>query len=260
MFNGTAEDNWTKGGRFYSGWWLQIGRDMRKEIFINDHPTVEVDYKAFHPNLLLKDPVYDPYDLEELILPDIIKNLSDQRDVIKSLILMAINADSAEKAFQSFRRQQKTGSPHKRLRDDHLRLLLDAFTDRYPELKDQLNTGQALHLMNIDSRIASLVLNHFTEMGIPVLCIHDSFIIQKDKAQDLKDALEVASVQIAGKRIAQDSKANDRKITAKAQGNIRGYEQGKMVTITIPLKIIATDGYTLRKNKHHRWLENSKTL
>jgi hypothetical protein len=260
VFNGTVADKWTKGGRFYGGWWLQIGRDMRKEIFINDHPTVEVDYKAFHPNLLLKDPVYDPYDLEELILPDIIKNLSDQRDVIKSLILMAINADSAEIAFQSFRRQQKTGSPHKRLRDDHLRLLLDAFTDRYPELKDQLNTGQALHLMNIDSRIASLVLNHFTEMGIPVLCIHDSFIIQKDKAQDLKDALEVASVQVAGKRIAQDSKTNDRKITAKAQGNIRGYEQGKMVTITIPLKITTTDGYTLRKNKHHRWLENSKTL
>lgn len=67
-------------------------------------------------------------------------------------------------------------------------------------------------------------------------------------------------MQIAGKRIAQDSKTNDRKITAKAQGNIRGYEQGKMVTITIPLKIIPTNGYTLRKNKHHRWLENSQTL
>ena len=67
-------------------------------------------------------------------------------------------------------------------------------------------------------------------------------------------------MQIAGKRIAQDSKANDRKITAKAQGNIRGYEQGKTVTITIHLKIIATDGYTLRKNRHHRWLENSKIL
>jgi hypothetical protein len=260
VFNGTVADNWTKGGRFYGGWWLQIPRDMRKEIHINDQPTVEVDYKAFHPNLLLKDPVYDPYDLEDLILPEIIKDLSEQRDVIKSLILMAINADSLSLAFQSFRRQQKTGSPYKRLKDDHLRLLLDAFTDRYPELKDQLNTGQALHLMNIDSRIASLVLNHFTEIGIPVLCIHDSFIIQKDKAQDLKDALEVASVQVAGKRIAQDSKTNDRKITAKAQGNIRGYEQGKMVTVNIPLKIIPTEGYTLRKNKHHRWLENSKTL
>ncbi len=260
VFNGTVADNWTKGGRFYGGWWLQIGREMRMEIYINDQPTVEVDYKAFHPNLLLNDPVYDPYDLEELILPDIIKDLSDQRDVIKSLILMAINADSAEKAFQAFRNDQKKGSPFKKLENDDLQILLDAFTDRYPELKDQLNTGQALHLMNIDSRIASLVLNHFTEIGIPVLCIHDSFIIQKDKAKDLKDALEVASVQVAGKRIAQDSKANDRKITAKAQGNIRGYERGKMVTITIPLKIIPTDGYTLRKNKHHRWLENSETL
>lgn len=260
VFNGTVDDNWTKGGRFYGGWWLQIPKGMRKQIHINDQPTVEIDYKAFHPNLLLKDPVYDPYDLKELILPDLIKDLKDQRDVIKSLILMAINADSAEKAFQAFRNDQKKGSPFKKLENDHLQILLDAITDRYPELKDQLNTGQALHLMNIDSKIASLVLNHFTEIGIPVLCIHDSFIIQKDKAKDLKDALEVASVQIAGKRIAQDSKTNDRKITAKAQGNISGYEQGKLVTITIPLKIIPTDGYNLRKNKHYRWLENSKIL
>lgn len=260
VFNGNVDDNWTKGGRFYGGWWLQIPKEMRKEIHINDQPTVEVDYKAFHPNLLLNDPVYDPYDLEELILPDTIKDLSDQRDVIKSLILMAINADSAEKAFQAFRNDQKKGSPFKKLGNDDLRILLDAFTDRYPELKDQLNTGQALHLMNIDSKIASLVLNHFTEMGIPVLCIHDSFIIQKDKAKDLKDALEVASVQVAGKRIAQDSKTNDRKITAKAQGNIRGYEQGRIVTVNMPLKVIPTEGYTIRKNKHHRWLENSKIL
>jgi hypothetical protein len=260
VFNGTVDDNWTKGGRFYGGWWLQIPRERRKEIHINDQPTVEVDYKAFHPNLLLKNPVYDPYDLENLILPEIIKDLSNQRDVIKSLVLMAINADSAEKAFQAFRNDQKTGNLYKKLGNDHLKILLDAFTDRYPELKDQLNTGQALHLMNIDSKIASLVLNHFTEMDIPVLCIHDSFIIQKDKAKDLKEALEVASVQIARKNIAQDSKTNDRKITAKAQGNIRGYEQGKMVTIAIPLKIIPTEGYTIRKNKHHRWLESSKIL
>jgi hypothetical protein len=260
VFNGTVEDNWTKGGRFYGGWWLQIPRDLRREIHINDQPTVEIDYKAFHPNLLLNDPVYDPYDLEELILPDIIKDLNDQRDVIKSLILMAINADSANIAFQAFRKDQKTDSPYKKLRDDQLRQLLDAFTDRYPELKDQLNTGKALYLMNLDSKIASLVLNHFTQLDIPVLCIHDSFIIQKDKAEELKTALETATVQVAGKRIAQDSKANDRTITTKAQGNIRGYEQGKVVSITLPITVTKTEGYQLRKNKHHRWLENNKIL
>jgi hypothetical protein len=260
VFNGTVEDNWTKGGRFYGGWWLQIPREKRKEIHINDQPTVEIDYKAFHPNLLLNDPVYDPYDLEELILPNFIKTRSDQRNVIKSLILMAINATSADKAFQAFRKDQKTDSPYKKLGNDELRLLLDSFTDRYPELKEQLNTGKALHLMNLDSKIASLVLNHFTGIGIPVLCIHDSFIIQKDKAQDLKDALEVASAQIAGKRIAQDSKANDRKITAKTQGNIKGYEKGRIVTINIPVPVTKTEGYQLRKNKHHRWLESSKLL
>jgi hypothetical protein len=258
VFNGTVADNWTKGGRFYGGWWLQIGREMRKEIYINDQPTVEVDYKAFHPNLLLNDPVYDPYHLEELVLPDVIKTRSDQRDVIKALVLMAINATSAAKAFQAFRRDQKKGSPFKTLDNHQLQTLMDAFTNTYPELEDQLNTGKALHLMNLDSKIASLVLNHFTEQGISVLCIHDSFIIQRDKAQDLRKALEIASVQVAGKRIAQDSKANVDQIRAQVQGNIKGYEKLKPVTITIPRQVTPTEEYTIRKAKHRRWLETIK--
>ena len=65
---------------------------------------------------------------------------------------------------------------------------------------------------------------------------------------------------MAGKRIAQDSKANDRKIMAKAQGNIKGYELGKMVTINLPTTVTKTEGYQLRKNKHLRWLDSSKML
>jgi hypothetical protein len=44
--------NWKRGGRFYRGWWQQIDKEDRCKIYINDKPTLEVDFKAFHPNLL----------------------------------------------------------------------------------------------------------------------------------------------------------------------------------------------------------------
>ena len=264
VFNGTAADNWTKGGRFYGGWWLQIPRDMRKDIYINDQPTVEVDYKALHPNLLLlegeaESSVYDPYDLGELVLPDIIVTKPQQRGAVKSLILMAINATSAKKAFQAFRRDKKKNDPLKTLKDHQLQTLLDAFTDKFPELKGALNTGKALELMNKDSIIANMVIDYFTQQGVPVLCIHDSFIIQHDKEEELKKVLHVASVQVAGKGIEQDTKSNKREFKGMIQGNVTGYEIKKRVTVNLPNKVTPTEQYKARRLKHYKWLESSKS-
>ena len=40
------------GGRFYGGWWQNIPKRYRKDIFIDDQSTVEVDYKSIHIMLL----------------------------------------------------------------------------------------------------------------------------------------------------------------------------------------------------------------
>ena len=258
VFNGTEADNWTKGGRFYGGWWLQIPKEMRRDIYINDQPTVEIDYKALHPNLLLNDPVYDPYDLGHLVLPDLITSPSEQRSVVKNLVLMAINATSANKAYAAFRQARKSNDPFKKLTNPQLQTLLDAFTDKHPELKDKLATGQALQLMNLDSQIANLVIDYFTQQDVPVLCIHDSFIIQHDKEAELKKVLHNASVQVAGKGIDQDKTSNERKINTYVQGNIKGYETKRPYTLTLPNKVNPTEQYNTRKSKHHKWLEAIK--
>jgi len=258
VFNGTENDNWTKGGRFYGGWWLQIPKEMRKDIYINDQPTVEIDYKAMHPNMLLEDSSTDPYRLDSLILPDILPDDQQQRDAVKSLILMAINADSAYKAFSAFRSDQKKDDPAKKLTNEQLQMLLDAFTDQYPELREALNTGQALTLMNQDSMIANMVIDYFTQKNIAALCIHDSFIVQDDKKNELGKALRYAYRQVIGKDIEQEKKSNERKIQAIAQGNMPGHEGGKEITITLPNKVDPTEQYELRKLKFYKWLESKK--
>ena len=111
VFNGGLAGHWKRGGRFYRGWWQQIDKEDRSKIYINDQPTLEVDFKAFHPNLLSNELgvrlADDPYDLRELLLPSVITTPEQQRAYIKLLVLMGINADSDKKAYQAFRNSDR---------------------------------------------------------------------------------------------------------------------------------------------------------
>lgn len=40
------------GGRFYGGWWQGAPSDWRAQIFMEDHPTSEIDYSGLHIVLL----------------------------------------------------------------------------------------------------------------------------------------------------------------------------------------------------------------
>ena len=148
VFNGGLAANWKRGGRFYRGWWQQIDKEDRCKIYINDKPTLEVDFKAFHPNLLSNELGVklsgDPYDLGKLVLPEVIKTKEQQRDYVKLLVLMGINADSDKKAYKAFRDSDRKDKLGKSLEDVQLAELLKGFIDKHPQFKGVLNTGQAL--------------------------------------------------------------------------------------------------------------------
>ena len=259
VFNGGLAGKWERGGRFYRGWWQQIDKEDRCKIYINDKPTLEVDFKAFHPNLLSNELGVklsgDPYDLGELILPKVITTKEEQRDYVKLLVLMGINADSDKKAYQAFRNSDRKDKLGQSLTDIQLGALLDAFTDKHPQFKGVLNTGQALRLMNIDSQIANMVLDHFTNKDIPVLCIHDSFIIQYDKEPELRRILDQATHQVTKTRIDHDIKNERNTHTGKVTGNIKEYEEPVVVEYHTPIRIDPTSQYLDRKAKFIKWLE-----
>ena len=66
-----SRGDWNCNGRFYGGFWQQVGSEYRKKIYINDSPTVEVDYKGLHAAILSakKNVVYDGdrYDLGTIV-------------------------------------------------------------------------------------------------------------------------------------------------------------------------------------------------
>ena len=261
VFNGGLATKWQRGGRFYRGWWQQIDKEDRCKIYINDQPTLEVDFKAFHPNLLSNELGVklsgDPYDLGKLVLPEVIMTKEEQRAYVKLLVLMGINADNDKKAYQAFRNSDRKDKLGQRLTDIQLGLLLDAFIDKHPQFKGVLNTGQALRLMNIDSQIANMVLDHFTNKNIPVLCIHDSFIIQYDKEPELRSILNQATHQVTNSIIEHDIKNERNSHHGKVTGNIKGYEEPVVVEYHTPIRIDPTSQYLDRKTKFTKWLELS---
>ena len=266
VFNGGLNAKWQRGGRFYRGWWQQIDKEDRAKIYINDKPTLEVDFKAFHPNLLSNELGVklsgDPYDLGKLVLPEVITTRDRQRDYVKLLVLMGINADSDKKAYQAFRNSDRKDKLGQSLTDIQLGLLLDAFIDKHPQFKGVLNTGQALRLMNIDSRIANMVIDHFTNKNIPILCIHDSFIIEYDKEPELRRILDQATHQVTTSRISHDIKNEQNTHHGKVSGNIKNYEEPVTTKFHTPIRIKSTRQYELRKGKFYKWLallDNNKT-
>ena len=261
VFNEGLNGHWKRGGRFYRGWWQQIDKEDRCKIYINDQPTLEVDFKAFHPNLLSNELgvrlADDPYDLGELILPDVVTTTEQQRAYVKLLVLMGINADSDKKAYQAFRNSDRKDKLGQSLTDIQLAALLDAFIGKHPQFKGVLNTGQALRLMNIDSQIANMVLDHFTNKEIPVLCIHDSFIIQYDKEPELRRILDQATHQVTNYTVNHDIKNERNTHHGKVTGNIKGYEEPVVVEYYTPIRNDPTSQYLDRKAKFIKWLSLS---
>jgi hypothetical protein len=198
-----SRGSWQMHGRFYGGWWQQVSSEHRRHIFINGNPTVEVDFKSMHVALLNAElgvkVTYDPYEVDANLFPKLDRQVV--RGWCKSLVLTAINAKDRASTYSAFRSDAKTGSPEKRLKNIQLAGLLDAFIAKNPHLEDYLCSDQGITLMNKDSQIAADIMNTLTDKGIPVLTIHDSFIVQRHHFAELRMAMVMATLKHCGRNL-----------------------------------------------------------
>ena len=257
VFSGGLEGEWKLNGRFYGGWWQQIDKEYRSQIYINDEPTYEYDLKALHPTLLsnragVELPV-DPYSLQDHIITQ--TSPQQQRQYVKLLVLMAINASSPSEAYSAFRNNDRDDNLATSLTNNVLSSLLKAFFTEQPHMERFLCKGLGLELMGIDSRIANMVIDYFTKQNEPILCIHDSFLINYKRGEELKRVVADSTFQLTGYRINQDIKNERIEATRPVRGNIEGYEDPIDVTFYSPAKIERTKQYIARRTKFYKWLE-----
>ena len=143
-------------------------------------PTVEIDYSGLHPILVYqrkgidywKEIKTDPYQTN-------IKGLSekDSRAIGKSLLLFSFNLTDETKLFQAVKSELQQDIPEYKFTFNNLRRVLNKLREMHPHIEEDILSGIGLNLMNIDGKIAEKILARFVASDIPILAIHDSFIV-----------------------------------------------------------------------------------
>jgi hypothetical protein len=214
----TGSPYFKTGGRIYGGWWERCHSEYRKDIYINGNPTVEVDFSATHPILCYaKEGVNwfefsggrDVYDVE---VPELDQAEGDystfKRFLIKILMLNSLNAASEEDAFDSTRWKitQEDYSPESKIKRPpesvlpaldyaFFRSILERIKQRHHLIRDYFLSNIAGELQFIDSQITINLIEHFTFRHIPILTVHDSYIVETKYGQDLINAMQSSFMQ-----------------------------------------------------------------
>ncbi len=214
-------ENW-EHGRIY----LVTARDRasltrkeRESIQFNGEPAVEWDYSAMHPRLgyHLRGLEYheDPYALWGDA------TTAAQRKVAKLVVNTSLNAKSRNDAigacFQAIRLKTKSGdlkegnkrrkaldlrnalseaiglSPNSteffKQSRAYLSELYDLMIKRHEPIACYVGKDAGAEFMKVESSIALDVMHHLASKGIPVIGVHDSFVVPESSSDELRQAM-----------------------------------------------------------------------
>jgi hypothetical protein len=189
--------SWDAGGRFYGGWWQRIPKEWREKIKINGLPVVEIDYSGLHIVILYategidywKTDKKDPYSIPHYVKSD------EMRRLLKLVLLAAINAADKITAVKAVRSEINADiSDWGWVNRNGLKLekVVDDFADRHVLIRKHFFSGSGIKLQKIDSIMAEHVINKHTELDVPILCVHDSFIVMSVDEARLRETMQDA--------------------------------------------------------------------
>ena len=184
-------NSWEDGGRFYGGWWQRIPSYERQHIHFFNIPSSEIDYSGLHIKLLYLQ--YD-HDLKEdpYTIPGIEQNEMNRR-IIKLCMLNLINAKDENLALKAIQNEINFDIDlygYFKKNKIQLKQFTQLMKKHHEKIKNSFGTGAGIKLQKFDAMIAEEIINHFTNLDIPVLCIHDSFIISADKTEELDKVMQ----------------------------------------------------------------------
>lgn len=184
-----SQASFTKGGRFYRASYQQLHKPDRAKLTIDGDPVVELDFASMHPTMLYLraglEPPEDAYAKEGF-----------ERGILKLAFNVALNASipwSAQRAVARSLRESGHAEPERTARR-----YIEAMPELYPEFAGQLFTGVGLDLQRLDSDIAARVMADCIDAGIPVLVMHDSFLVSRSHEVELQCAMTEAFQQVLG--------------------------------------------------------------
>jgi len=185
------------GGRFYGPWWLhQIPSGLRQYMLINKNKTVEYDYSSLIIHQIysekglnyFEENTYsnDPYTLKDI--PE------SQREINKAIIQIALNCRDFESLNDALIYEFKKGNlKGNKPKKEEVKKRLNIFREMNPRIYEYVYSKCALRFQYQDSEIARDVIRKCSRNLIPVLCVHDSFIVEYKNSNFIIDAMNSAT-------------------------------------------------------------------
>jgi hypothetical protein len=249
--NGTFKD----GGRFYGGWWQRVGSEYRKDIRMNNVPTVEIDYSSLHVILAYSEVGIeywkmtsdDPYDLPVRG----VNNPEHCRAITKLLFLLAFNANNEDALFKAFRNQHDYKAYPYSFPDEVLSAVLDGIKDRHPKISHLICSGAGLRLMSLDAQMCEYVIERFVDQDIPILTVHDSFIVPFGTERQLDRAMKEAFEHVTKQRHVK-AKYNQNLTEAQLYAGRAVDRDWYLDMVSTVTKPEMTKGYRLRIERHSK--------
>jgi len=187
------------GGRSYSAWSNLRGSAERPHIFIDGQPTIELDYQASAVNVIYKaltGVVYvgDPYSLS-------VRGIEIPRNLVKAVATISLNSDGVKGTSTSVGSEygelkaslkvadQIEYSEYKRITNKvKIKDILEAFLNKHKPIRHMFLRGTAIgnKVQCLESDLVFSVVSDLTNRSIPVLTIHDSFIVKASDSDTLK--------------------------------------------------------------------------
>lgn len=180
--------NFTRGGRFYGGWWQSIPKRYRSRILIDGKRTVELDYSGLHPTILYTErDLAAPDDPYSNILPCPSGDkevLAEYRGVVKTAFNAMLNAKKPLTRAPTGLSPKRYGTTWKKLST--------AIIDAHKPIADAFYSDCGARMQRIDSDLAEGVMLHFADYATtrpPVLPVHDSFIMHHGYEDELSEVM-----------------------------------------------------------------------
>lgn len=177
----------SRGGRFYAMGtsWQNVKAEARRTLTIDGEAVAELDYKTLHPAIL--------YAEAGATMPiDCYTIAGWPRKLVKVAMLTLINAPTKQTARLAIAHSERMAEVAEVGSQEAIRAadqLIEAIKRMHRPIAGSFHSDAGARLMNIDAEIAEAVMTIMLAKGVVVLPVHDSFLVQASKADELEAAM-----------------------------------------------------------------------
>lgn len=202
-----------KGGRWYCNF-QNKPKTVRNSITIDSKPVGSLDITQCHPMLILR--LYNGKESEDGLFSKFNEDVYQvtgfehlKRDIRKKAINTLFNANDETSAEKSLRnthwwidavtgdleiktyksKKIRKGQPIFKDTDEIKRFIL-GFKLQHPDFAKVIGTGIGLTLQGFDSSITTQVLKFANQMKLPIIPIHEEYLVPEDKKYLIEEILK----------------------------------------------------------------------